>query len=641
MTRPMADLSLKLILRTVDKATAPLRKIERAVREVGRQTGLDQVVRAAARTGRQLGRVGREAQRFARRTGLAAIAAGTAAFGLTGRFSIAGDDVAKLADRLGFGVVELQRWRYAAKLSGIEAQTFDMATQRFGRRAAEAAAGTGEAKGALRFLGIQLRDTTGKMRPTGELLYDVAEALQKIESPLVRNRIAFKLFDSEGVDVGRMLAQGREKLREYGDEAERLGVITEDQARAAERYRDEMAATRRAVSFLGHTIGADLLPFMTGLIRDARRLAVEWRPDAVKAMRGVIRDLGGAVRWLRSGWAWLQASGKRWINWLQMTFPPIRGWIAMARQWLEEMGLLRLAAIAVAAALGARLLRAVLGLFGPLARLGFAIVASGVKMLWLAGVGVVKAAAGLVWLARNFGLAAFAAKYFIVTATAAAFARVANGLRAAGRAARGFNRILMRNPVILIGMLIAGAALLIYRYWDDIAAWFGRQWAAIKAAVPVGAWIEEIKGFSLWAAMTGWWGGIVAEFEKYWAEIEDAFDFANLRKLWNDFDRWLKKTVDGMTGWMPDWLKRQLGIKVSSRSGDAPRRPGDAPGGSAGAVSIFDRRGPGAAPARVGGRIGVTVDVRDDRTRVRTTRLESDNPGVPFDVTAGIATAAP
>ena len=43
----------------------------------------------------------------------------------------------------------LQELRFAAKASGIEQQTLDMALQRFTRRAAEAAQGTGEAKDAM------------------------------------------------------------------------------------------------------------------------------------------------------------------------------------------------------------------------------------------------------------------------------------------------------------------------------------------------------------------------------------------------------------------------------------------------------------------------------------------------------------
>ena len=50
-----------------------------------------------------------------------------------------------------------------------------MALQRFTRRAAEAAQGTGEAKDALAQMGIALRDQSGNLRRSEDLLGDVAE----------------------------------------------------------------------------------------------------------------------------------------------------------------------------------------------------------------------------------------------------------------------------------------------------------------------------------------------------------------------------------------------------------------------------------------------------------------------------------
>ena len=534
----MADLKLALVVQAIDKATAPLRQIGRAVQRVNRETGLDRVAVAAGRVGRQLGRVGGEAALFARRTGLAALAAGASTLGLAGRFANAGDNIAKTADRLGLGVVELQRWRYAAERSGVSAQTFDMAVQRFGRRAAEAAAGTGEAKDALAYLGIQLRDTNGNMRPTEALMGDVAEALSRIEDPLLRNRIAFKLFDSEGVDVGRMLAQGKQRMREYGDEAERLGVFTEEQARVSERYKDELTAMQRAASFLGHTIGGSLLPFLTPLIRDMREFAIASRPEAVETMRGVMSDLGGVVRWLGSSWKGLRERGEGWLAWLQETFPPIREWIQTGREWLQEMGLLRLVILAVSFALGARLIRAVLGLFGPLARLGGAIVVAGVRMLWLAGVGIFRLARalrglpGLFWRAGR-GLALFARR-----AAAATFAALIGSLRGVASAMRAVNRVIRANPVGLVLTALAGAALLVYEYWDDIVAFFEALWQDVKAAIDVDAWIAWLSSFSLFGAMTGWLAGTVAWFQTRWKEIRAAFDFEGLRAWLGTIDLW-------------------------------------------------------------------------------------------------------
>jgi hypothetical protein len=69
-----------------------------------------------------------------------------------------------------------------------------MALQRFTRRAAEAAQGTGEAKDALAQMGIALRDQSGNLRRSEDLLGDVADAFARIEDPAERVRLAFKLF---------------------------------------------------------------------------------------------------------------------------------------------------------------------------------------------------------------------------------------------------------------------------------------------------------------------------------------------------------------------------------------------------------------------------------------------------------------
>jgi hypothetical protein len=83
---------------------------------------------------------------------------------LVDRSISAADAIGKTADKIGVGVEALQELRFAAKASGVEQQTLDMALQRFTRRAAEAAQGTGEAKDALAQMGITLRDQSGNLR---------------------------------------------------------------------------------------------------------------------------------------------------------------------------------------------------------------------------------------------------------------------------------------------------------------------------------------------------------------------------------------------------------------------------------------------------------------------------------------------
>ena len=116
-----------------------------------------------------------------------------------------------------------------------------MALQRFTRRAAEAAQGTGEAKDALAQMGIALRDQSGNLRSSEDLLGDVADAFARIEDPAERVRLAFKLFDSEGVALVNLLRGGSGALEEMRERARDLGIVLDEHlVRDAERARTEL-----------------------------------------------------------------------------------------------------------------------------------------------------------------------------------------------------------------------------------------------------------------------------------------------------------------------------------------------------------------------------------------------------------------
>src|SRR5919106_455892 len=143
----------------------------------------------------------------------------------------------------------LRELRFAAKASGVEQQTLDMALQRFTRRAAEAAQGTGEAKDALAQLGITLRDQDGHLRRSEDLLADVADAFAGIEDPAERVRLAFKLFDSEGVELVNLLADGSSALEEMRERARDLGIVLDEHlVRDAERARTELDTLSQVIS---------------------------------------------------------------------------------------------------------------------------------------------------------------------------------------------------------------------------------------------------------------------------------------------------------------------------------------------------------------------------------------------------------
>lgn len=160
--------------------------------------------------------------------------------GFIGSVSNAGDTLDKFSSRVGVGVQSLQELQFAGELTGVPINQLNVALQRFARRTQEAAKGTGESKDALMELGITFEDLNTKSPE--ELLNQVADGMQNVQTDAERTRIAFKLFDTEGVALVNTLKGGSKELEKMRAEFRRLGGgLSEENIRNTVRFKDEMA----------------------------------------------------------------------------------------------------------------------------------------------------------------------------------------------------------------------------------------------------------------------------------------------------------------------------------------------------------------------------------------------------------------
>jgi len=191
-------------------------------------------------------------------------ALGAAGLGLLVKRSLdATDALAKTATRIGTTTEALSRLHFAADLTGVSTETMNMAMQRFTRRAAEAARGTGEAKDAIRELGLNANDLL--RLDLDEQMVKLADSFGDVKTDADKVRIAMKLFDSEGVALVQTLNAGSAGLREMFTEAELLGaVMSTDAAKGVEDTKDEL--TRLSTVFSGITaqVTAALAPAIGG-----------------------------------------------------------------------------------------------------------------------------------------------------------------------------------------------------------------------------------------------------------------------------------------------------------------------------------------------------------------------------------------
>jgi len=150
-------------------------------------------------------------------------------FELTKETAAAKDELGKMAGQLGLTVEQLSRFQFVAERSGIKSTEFNASLQRMERRLAEVAAtGKGEAVGALDALGVSI-DSLKKLSPDEQFL-KLSDAMDGVENPSEKVRIAFKLFDSGGVKMIRAMEGGSEAIRGLMRESDRLGGTLSTQA---------------------------------------------------------------------------------------------------------------------------------------------------------------------------------------------------------------------------------------------------------------------------------------------------------------------------------------------------------------------------------------------------------------------------
>jgi len=231
------------------------------------------------------------------------------------------DKVGKAAKRLGMTTEELIAMRHAAELSGVTVETFDMAMQRMVRRVSEASHGFGEAKGALEELGLDAKALT--KIPVSEAMVEVTRAMGGAETQADRVRLAMKLFDSEGVALVNMMADGEEGLRAMMNEAHDLGLTLQGPGvQSVESMNDAFTAFSKTITAAAQHVLVILAPAITKLTR----MVVDWAKEqggagviAVNAFLGIakavafvldivhalvngLKFIATTVRWLASQW---------------------------------------------------------------------------------------------------------------------------------------------------------------------------------------------------------------------------------------------------------------------------------------------------------------------------------------------------
>ena len=132
----------------------------------------------------------------------------------------AADDLNTLSKQTGVSTDQLQKWSYASDLVDVSVETMTGSMKKMKKQLDSNEDGFKE-------LGVRTRDNYGNMRDAVDIFYDTLTALSKIENETERDIAAMDIFGKSADDLAGIIDDGGKALRDYGREAQSMGLIIE------------------------------------------------------------------------------------------------------------------------------------------------------------------------------------------------------------------------------------------------------------------------------------------------------------------------------------------------------------------------------------------------------------------------------
>lgn len=263
----------------------------------------------------------------------------------------AGDAAAKAGKRLGITAEEVQELSFAAERSGVPVESLSAGLRSIQRRAAEAAQGNKEFAKGFQKLGVNIKDSNGKLKPTVQLFSEVAEGFKGITNEGDRTAIAMRVAGIGGAALLPLFLEGAEGVAALRARAHDLGfVINNETAAATERLADNFADLRLVFTGLGRRLASNFLP----LVEDLTNKTLEWfianRELVDKGIKSLVSVIQVAVN-LLFGFVRVISENKRFILILAavITTALIPSLLALAKTYgLVSLAALKAALIAAA-----------------------------------------------------------------------------------------------------------------------------------------------------------------------------------------------------------------------------------------------------------------------------------------------------
>lgn len=312
--------TLAIVLRTVDKATAGIRKVQSAINAVGilaapisavgerlaglgREAGVPKVIAGFKGVGSAIGGVLDKLKLLVVGGGAAALAV-HGLLGLVDEFDALGD----MSDRLGVTTDFLASMRYGAERTGASVEDLDSGVQTFVQNLGAARAGTGKMAKFLGSLNPQLLAQLKATKSNEQAFALLANAMAEIKNPA--NRAAFAMKTVGTSALAPLLAKGAEGLAEFRGEFGELAGSMGPAAEQAGAVDDSLKRLKAASMGAKAALVVGLAPALDIIVKKMTAWLVDHRGDIARWAKQIGDELPSAiekvVKWIEKAYGWVE-----------------------------------------------------------------------------------------------------------------------------------------------------------------------------------------------------------------------------------------------------------------------------------------------------------------------------------------------
>jgi phage-related protein len=373
-------LKLSFTIEAIDKATARVKAINKTIASLSRPARDIKKLWAETGIGERSAALGNQLRSL--RTGALYLAGfGTAAVYSLKHLAGLGDQAVNTAKRVGITVEAVQRLNFAAEQNGSNAGEMADGLKFLNRNAVEAATGSQQAATWFRRAGVSVKDANGKIKPTNQLIAELADRFNKMPDGAKKTALSMGLLGRSGENLIPTLNLGSKGLDEMARKAEWLGAVMDKQtAQGLDDLGDNMDDVGRAGRGIFITALKPLLPMLNAIVQGITKWLVANRALIAGKITAFIEGLAEV---LPQVWKGLEIVGKV-IGWL----------LDKVNRIVQFFGGWQVVIVGVAAVIAGKLVFALGALSFAFVKLGIAILTT--PLGWFAA--AIAVIAGLAYL---------------------------------------------------------------------------------------------------------------------------------------------------------------------------------------------------------------------------------------------------